>query len=96
VAAEGSAFFERDEVQAVLVPFGQAARSGLEQHGLQLLGSFLSRAGFDRDRPPAGQGAARARWEAQATLLELLEALPGSVRAGRRLAAGRGQCHGPA
>ena len=82
VATEGGAFFDREEVKAVLVPFGQAARASPGRNGLELVGSFLSRAGFDRDHPPDGQGAARERWESQGALLELLEALPGSAEAG--------------
>jgi DNA helicase-2/ATP-dependent DNA helicase PcrA len=44
---------------------------------LEVLISVLAQAGFDRDRPPAGLGAARARWESQQALLELVEASPG-------------------
>ncbi|MCL6091406.1 MAG: hypothetical protein M1435_00425 [Actinobacteria bacterium] len=84
LAADGGAFFDREEVRAVLVPFGQAARARPEANGLELLCSFLARAGFDRDRPPDGQGAARQRWESHAALLELLEALPASAQADAR------------
>ena len=79
VIEEDTTFFERDEIRAVLVPFGQAARAQPDRDGLDLLAAVLSRAGFDRDKPPTGLGAARARWESQQALLELLE---GSLEAG--------------
>ena len=44
----------------------------------------LSRAGFDRDQPPVGHGAAKERWESHAALVELLGALPGSAEADAR------------
>lgn len=84
LAAEGGAFFEREEVRAVLVPFGQEAQARPGTNGLELLGSFLSRAGFDRDQPPVGHGAAKERWESHAALVGLLGALPGSAEADAR------------
>jgi len=81
VVADDVTFFERDEVRAVLVPFGRAARAQPDAGGLELLGSFLARQGFDRDDPPPGTGAARTRWESHEALLELLEALPGAAEA---------------
>ncbi len=77
VVADDVTFFEREEIRAVLVPFGQAARADPERGGLELLRPQLARAGFDPDRPPPGFGAVRARWESQQALLELVEALPG-------------------
>jgi DNA helicase-2/ATP-dependent DNA helicase PcrA len=71
-------FFNREEVRAVLVPFGQTARAGSDQRGLELLVAQLTRAGFDRDLPPEGLGAVRTRWESHRALLELVEALPGA------------------
>ena len=76
VVAEDVTFFEREEVRAVLVPFGQAARAGPERRGLELLLNQLARAGFDPDRPPPGLGAVRARWESQQALVDLVRALP--------------------
>lgn len=76
VVAGDNSFFDRDEIRAVLVPFGREARAQPQRNGLDLLGANLARAGFDRDKPPPGLGAARARWESQQALLELLEALP--------------------
>ncbi len=78
VVADDVTFFERDEIRAVLVPFGQMARTGPERPGLELLADQQRRTGFDPDRPPAGAGAVRARWEAQQALWDLLEALPGA------------------
>jgi DNA helicase II / ATP-dependent DNA helicase PcrA len=84
VVAEDGTFFDREEVRAVLVPFGQAARKQPDLNGLELLVSMLSRTGFDCDRPPSGQGAARARWESQNALLELFEAWPPAKEADAR------------
>ncbi|HZU73717.1 MAG TPA: ATP-dependent helicase, partial [Acidimicrobiales bacterium] len=81
VVAEDTTFFERPEVRSVLVPFGRAARAQPEVPGLELLNSILARAGFDRDAPPEGLGAARARWESHQALLELVEASPETARA---------------
>ncbi|HUC16008.1 MAG TPA: ATP-dependent helicase [Acidimicrobiales bacterium] len=76
IVAEDTTFFDREEVRAVLVPFGRAARAEPERNGLELLSSLLARAGFNPDKPPSGLGAARARWESQQALVELVEALP--------------------
>jgi len=76
VVADDSTFFEREEVRSVLVPFGQAARVQPDSNGLELLTVSLTRAGFSREHPPEGLGAARARWESMEALLELVEAQP--------------------
>jgi DNA helicase-2/ATP-dependent DNA helicase PcrA len=76
VVADDVTFFERDEIRSILVPFGQTARAQPEANGLDVLTAILTRAGFDRDSPPAGLGAARSRWESQQALLELVEGLP--------------------
>jgi len=78
VAAEDTTFFERAEVMAVLAGVRQG---GADQPGLALLESVLAGAGFDRDAPPPGQGAARARWETHQALLELVTAWPEASRA---------------
>lgn len=75
VAAD-TTFFDREEVRAVLRPFGQAARAQPGSPGVELLVSFLGRAGFDPDRPPEGFGAARARWESHQALLDLVRSSP--------------------
>ncbi len=80
VVAEDVTFFERDEIRAVLIPFGRAARTQPEDDGLELVGEILARGGFDRDKPPPGLGAARTRWESQLALLELLEDRPNGDR----------------
>jgi len=84
VVAEDSTFFDRDEVRAVLVHFRRAAHAEPGANGLEVLVSVLARAGFDRDRPPSGLGAARARWESQQALLELVEASSGARSADAR------------
>ncbi len=80
VVADDVPFFEREEVRAVLLPFGQTARAQPERNGLAALTAILGRRGFDRDSPPAGLGAARTRWESQMALLELVEGLPDAPR----------------
>jgi DNA helicase II / ATP-dependent DNA helicase PcrA len=89
VVAEDVTFFDREEIRAVLVPFGRAARADPARGGLDLLRSELTRTGFDPDRPPQGLGAVRARWESHQALLELVEALPeaGQMNAKELLAA---------
>jgi DNA helicase II / ATP-dependent DNA helicase PcrA len=82
VVADDIPFFERDEIRSVLVPYGQAARAQPESDGLHLLTAVLARAGFDRDDPPGGLGAARARWESRQALLDLVEAVPAANNAG--------------
>ena len=84
VVAEDTTFFDREEIRAVLVPFGRAARADPDARGSELLVGLLGRAGFDRDRPPEGLGAARSRWESHQALLELVETTPEMARAGAR------------
>jgi DNA helicase-2/ATP-dependent DNA helicase PcrA len=62
-------FFERPEVRAVLVPFGQAARSTPDADGLALLADAAERTGWDPQNPPPGAGPARQRWEAVTALV---------------------------
>lgn len=62
-------FFERPEVRAVLVPFGQAARAEPDADGVELLASCAAETGWDPDRPPEGAGPARQRWEAITALV---------------------------
>ncbi|HET6965613.1 MAG TPA: ATP-dependent helicase [Acidimicrobiales bacterium] len=84
VVAEDTTFFDRDEIRAVLLPFGRAARAQPDTPGLELMTSSLHRAGFDRDRPPDGLGAARARWESHRALIELVETSPEMAKADAR------------
>lgn len=65
---------------------------------LPVLGLALAQAGFDPDLPPAGEGAARDRWEAQAALLSLVADLPDATALSARavltdLADRRAQAH---
>jgi len=100
VVADDTPFFERNEIRSILVPFGQTARAQPDRAGLELITSMLARAGFDRGSPPDGLGAARARWENQQALLELVEASPRArhIDAGTLLAEINGlatKTHGP-
>ncbi|MDQ6947932.1 MAG: ATP-dependent helicase [Actinomycetota bacterium] len=79
VAAEDTVFFDRPEVKAALAAVAHAARSRPEQSGLVLLESILTSTGFHRDAPPAGQGAARARWDTQQALLDIAASWPQSA-----------------
>ncbi len=65
-------FFERQEVRAVLVPFGQLARSAPDSNGVACLLDAAGRTGWDEDTPPQGAGAARSRWEAVQALITLV------------------------
>jgi DNA helicase-2/ATP-dependent DNA helicase PcrA len=84
VVADDVTFFERDEIRAVLVPFGRAARVEPDQNGFALLHEMLARRGFNPESPPPGLGAARTRWESQQALVDLLEALPDARRCDAR------------
>ena len=48
---------------------------------LPALDAALAAAGFDAQRPPTGEGAARARWEAQSALADLAAHLPAHLAA---------------
>jgi DNA helicase-2/ATP-dependent DNA helicase PcrA len=69
--ADGTRFFDRDEIRSVLVPFGQAARRSPDSDGLSLLADAAAAVGWDRSSPPAGAGVARQRWEAITALIDL-------------------------
>ena len=75
--AEDVTFFEREEIRSVLARFGTLARAQPDRDGNELLLSVLGDAGFDPDSPPAGLGAARARWESFQALAELVQGLSG-------------------
>ena len=75
--ADNERFFERPEVHAALSPFGDQARANPDALGVGILRDVLEAQGWFRDDPPAGAGAARARWESLAALLGLVEDLPG-------------------
>jgi DNA helicase-2/ATP-dependent DNA helicase PcrA len=86
--ADTERFFARPEVLTVLRRFGAAARAEPGEIGVYLLRLALEEAGWVRDAPPAGAGAARDRWEALAALLGLVEAMPdGETLAARYLLA---------
>lgn len=76
VVADDTTFFEREEIQSVLKRFGQMARLDPQRPGLDLLCALLAEGGFDRDKPPEGQGAARTRWESLQALLDLVDSSP--------------------
>ncbi len=81
VVADDTTFFERPDVQAVVAAFTEASRARPDQPGLPLLESALAQLGFRPDAPPPGQGAARARWEAQQALLDLVGSWPEALGA---------------
>ncbi len=68
-------FYEVDAVLEILRPFGQDARRDEDQDGLALLTEHARRRGWSSFDPPSGIGAARRRWEYQATLVEQAEHL---------------------
>lgn len=72
-------FFDRPEIRAVLVPFGQEARTDPNAPGHALLASCAAAVGWDPDAPPAGVGPARQRWEAVAALMAQVAELPQSA-----------------
>jgi DNA helicase-2/ATP-dependent DNA helicase PcrA len=84
VAGQGR-FFDRDEIRAVLVPFGQKARATPDADGLELLVDTASEQGFDLGAPPAGAGTARQRWEAVSALVALVSDQLGGLAAGHVL-----------
>ena len=99
-AGEDGTFFDRDEVRQILETFARTARADPDRPGLELLTSVLRTAGFDPQSPPDGQGTARARWESQQALLELVRTFEGADRlaAGGLLAEITGlaeRSHGP-
>jgi DNA helicase II / ATP-dependent DNA helicase PcrA len=64
-------FFDRPEIRGVLVPFGQQARQIPDSSGMALLEACARGIGWS-DTPPDGMGPARQRWEAVASLLDLV------------------------
>lgn len=73
---DDESFFSRPEVREPLRDFGRLARQRPDAPGVVMLRDTLGRHGWDRDHPPAGVGAARARWEAQSALIALVERIP--------------------
>lgn len=71
--AGGVKFFDRPEIRAVLVPFGQAARQNPSGDAMAMLNKAAARTGWNREEPPAGAGAVRGRWESILALCELAE-----------------------
>jgi superfamily I DNA/RNA helicase len=65
-------FFERPEIRAVLVPFGQAARQHPDHDGAAVLAAAAAGTGWDPARVPEGAGAARQRHDAVLALLDLV------------------------
>jgi DNA helicase-2/ATP-dependent DNA helicase PcrA len=68
-------FFDRPEIRAVLVPFGQRARQDPGSDGRALLEACAHDIGWS-DTPPDGMGPPRQRWEAVASLLDSTRRLP--------------------
>lgn len=98
--AEDTTFFEREEIRIVVERVARSVASAGTASGIDVLRAALARTGFDESSPPEGQGAARARWESQRSLLDVARELPEADRADaatlsatlRRLSA---HTHGP-
>lgn len=74
--ADDEKFFERAEIKAVLSRLWELGKRNPDGIGVELLGEALMDMGFDRLNPPAGAGAARARFEAMAALEDMVGDLP--------------------
>lgn len=81
----GESFLKKKELIEILTPFGKHARSQPDENGVDLIRKTALAAGFDPERPPAGAGAQRMRWENTNALLELCET-SGRTSAGDLLA----------
>ncbi|WP_409462422.1 ATP-dependent helicase [Amycolatopsis sp. GA6-003] len=73
-------FFERQEIRQAMTALGDLADRSPAVTGLDGLRAVLENLGFDPAVPPAGQGAARDRWESLGALLRLVERVPDDVR----------------
>jgi len=114
VVLDGDRFFDRPEIISALrqawslmasTEEGQdtgidllSGETGSYAPALSVLGLALSYDGFDPNLPPAGEGSARDRWEAQAALLALVNEFPDSSEVAARevlldLAERRRQAH---
>lgn len=82
IVADSEKFFNRPEIKSVLSQLWKDGKRNPEGVGLEMLAEVLSQAGFDRNTPPSGMGAARARFDALDALLNLVETLPGSSTLG--------------
>ena len=76
----GERFFDRPEILTALRALAGRAQRDPELHGTTALAESLASTGFDKRNPPAGAGAARERWEAQAALYELAKSLPAAAQ----------------
>lgn len=86
IAAGDESFWDRPDVRAVLVPFGQAARQHPDWDGISLLERIAGGEGWVRDQPPEGAGAGRERWELHTALIRLAAGQPEGTTAGQLLA----------
>lgn len=114
VVLDGDRFFDRPEIISALRQAWTLMTAAEDGHdtgidllpgqagpyapALPILGLALAHDGFDPNLPPAGEGAARDRWEAQAALLALAAELPDASEAAARdvlldLAERRRQAH---
>lgn len=68
-------FFTTDEVRRVAWDLGDAARRAPHLPALDVVRDSLATVGFNLDNPPQGVGRARERWENQAALLDMVNAI---------------------
>lgn len=73
-------FFNRPEVRQALLQIRGAAQAAEQEPATRMVRDCLSSLGY-RDRPPAGTGAVRARWESLASLVDLTDRLDAAHRA---------------
>ena len=69
----GESFLKKKELIEILTPFGKHARQKPDENGVDLIRKIAYASGFDPEKPPAGAGAQRMRWENTNALLELCE-----------------------
>lgn len=81
-ALGGVAFFERPEVQAVVVKFAASAELEPDAQALALFTETASRLGFDLSAPPVSYGQVRLRWESVRALRDLAAGAEDSSAAG--------------
>lgn len=85
--ASDTRFFDRPEIRAILVPFGQKARANPQAPGRTMLAECAAATGWDANTPPRGVGPARQRWEAVSALTAQIAELPTTASANDILSA---------
>ena len=72
-------FFNRPEVKQALLQIRSAARAQTEDPATKTVRDCLASLGY-REKPPAGTGAVRAKWESLASLVSLTDRLDAAHR----------------